>query len=426
MTGVRAQLTTLVAATTSVVLLAFLVPLGLLLRSEAEQHAIATATLRAQAVAAVVTLDPAQAAGELGPAPPDGPLVSVFLPDGQVLGAPANRTDAVELAALGRAFTAERDGGVEVLVPVQGLPGGAAVVRSYVPEPALHRGVARTWALLAGLGLVVFGLGLLLADRLGRRLVGSVTALAGTADRLAQGDLSVRVAPGGARELERVGTELNRLATRIRELLTAEREEVASLAHRLRTPVTALRLDVESLTDLGTRERLAADVDALGRVVDEVIRTARRPVREGLRPAADLVEVTAERVRFWSVLAEETGRPLTVHLPEQPVPVRAARDDLAAALDALLENLFAHTPDDAAAQVSVRAGPDGGGVLTVADAGPGLPAGWRAGRGASGAGSTGLGLDIARRTAEAAGGQLRAGTGPLGGARIELSFGRPA
>jgi hypothetical protein len=52
-----------VAATTSVVLLAFLVPLGLLLRSEAEQQAIATATLRAQALAAVVALDPDQAAG---------------------------------------------------------------------------------------------------------------------------------------------------------------------------------------------------------------------------------------------------------------------------------------------------------------------------------------------------------------------------
>ena len=426
MTGVRGQLTTLVAATTSVVLLAFLAPLGLLLRSEAEQQAIATATLRAQAVAAVVALDPEQAAGDLTPPTQDGPLVSVFLPGGEVLGADAARTQSVELAERGRAFTAEWDGGVEVLVPVQGLPEGAAVVRVYVPGPALHRGVTRTWALLAALGLVVFGLGLLLADRLGRRLVGSVTALAGTADRLAQGDLSVRVSPGGARELDRVGAGLNRLATRIRELLAAEREEVASLAHRLRTPVTALRLDVESLPDAADRERLGADVDALGRAVDEVIRTARRPVREGVRPAADLVELTTERVGYWSVLAEDTGRPLTMHLPAHPVPVRAARDDLAAALDAVLENVFAHTPEAAPARVAVTANPGGGGVLTVDDGGPGLPAGWQARRGASGGGSTGLGLDIARRTAEAAGGGLALGTGPLGGARVELSFGPPA
>lgn len=426
MTGVRGQLITLVAATTSVVLLAFLVPLALLLRSEAEQHAIATATLEAQALAAVVALDPEQAAGELGPGAADGPRMSVFLPDGQVLGVAADRTPSVELAARGRAFNAEHGGGVEVLVPVQGLSGGAAVVRAYVPEPLLHRGVAGTWALLAGLGLVVFGLGLLLADRLGRRLVGSVAALAGTADRLARGDLSVRVAPGGTRELVRVGTELNLLAARIRELLAAEREEVADLAHRLRTPVTALRLDTEALPDPESRARLAADVDALSRVVDEVIRTARRPVREGARPAADLAEVAGERVEFWSALAEETGRSLTGQLPGVPVLVRAARDDLVVALDGLLENVFAHTPDGAPARVMVTARPDGGGVLTVDDGGPGLPADEPARRGASAGGSTGLGLDIARRTAAAAGGELRLGSGPLGGARVELSFGPPA
>jgi signal transduction histidine kinase len=115
-----------------------------------------------------------------------------------------------------------------------------------------------------------------------------------------------------------------------------------------------------------------------------------------------------------------------MHLPEHPVPVRAARDDLVAALDAVLENVFAHTPEAAPARVTVTANPGGGGVLTVDDGGPGLPAGWQARRGASGGGSTGLGLDIARRTAEAAGGGLALGTGPLGGARVELSFGPPA
>lgn len=423
MTGVRGQLTALVAGTTSVVLLAFLVPLGLLLRSEAEQQAITTATLRAQGLAAVVALDPDRAADQLDPTGVDGPLVSVFLPDGRVLGVAAERTPSVELAATGRAFTAEWEGGVEVLVPVQGRPGGAAVIRSYVPERVLHRGVARTWTVLTLLGLVVFGFGLLLADRLGRRLVGSVTALAGTADRLARGDLSARADSGGARELQRVGEELNRLATRISELLAAEREEVANLAHRLRTPVAALRLDAESLHDSDEQARLLADIDALGRVVDEIIRTARRPVREGARPQADLVEVAAERVTYWSVLAEESGRALEARLPERPVRVRASRGDLAAALDALLENIFAHTPDRAPARVEVRSRSGGGGVLVLDDGGPGMPEDLPAARGRSGHGSTGLGLDIARRTAEAAGGTLRVDTGPLGGARIVLELG---
>jgi signal transduction histidine kinase len=107
------------------------------------------------------------------------------------------------------------------------------------------------------------------------------------------------------------------------------------------------------------------------------------------------------------------------------VPVRAARADLAATLDALLENVFAHTPETAPAAVDVQASPAGGGTLVVEDGGPGIPAGWPAARGASARGSTGLGLDIARRTAQAAGGDLALGTGPLGGARVQLSFGPP-
>ena len=70
------------------------------------------------------------------------------------------------------------------------------------------------------------------------------------------------------------------------------------------------------------------------------------------------------------------------------------------------------------------AGPDGGGTVTVEDAGPGLSAA-SARRGVSAGGSTGLGLDIARRTAESSGGSMRTGTGPLGGALVELSLGAP-
>jgi signal transduction histidine kinase len=186
--------------------------------------------------------------------------------------------------------------------------------------------------------------------------------------------------------------------------------------------VTALRLDVDALPDGEPRGRLAGDVAALGRVVDEVIRTARRPVREGARAEADLAEVAGERVAYWSALAEETGRPLIVVLPGPPVPVRAARDDLAAALDALLENVFTYTPDQAPVRVEVAPGPEGSALLRVDDGGPGWPAGMPASRGASGGGSTGLGLDIARRTAEAAGGTMRLASAPLGGARVELAF----
>ena len=418
MTGVRAQLNALVAATTSLVLLAFLVPLGLLLRRAAEERAVSEASSRAQSVAALVAL------GQSPPPADDGPLVTVFYADGRVSGAPAARTDSVTLAASGRAFTARSGGGIEVLVPVLGLAGGPTVVRAYAPEPLLHRGVTRTWVVLGLLALVLFGLGVLFADRFGRRLVGSVTALAATADKLAAGDLDARATDVAGAELRRVGGALNRLAGRIQHLISDAREEAADLAHRLRTPVSALRLDIDSVADPQDRARLAADVDALSRLVDEVIRTARRPVREGAGVEADLGRVAAERLAFWSALADDSDRAVEQVLPPDPVPVRASPEDVSVALDALLENVFSHTPDGVAMRVEVAPSDGGGGSVTVEDAGPGLPV-RAARRGVSGGGSTGLGLDIARRTAEAAGGSMRTATSRLGGALVQLRFGPP-
>lgn len=424
----RRQIAGLVAATTLLVLVAFLLPIALLLRSEAEKRAISAATLEAQSLAPLV---PTLAVGSLSSTPGTDFAVSVFLPSGSVIGVPAERTDSIRLAARGEAFVAQAPGGVEVLVPVQGAD-GTSVIRVLVPAGALHRGVTRAWMALAGLGLVLLGLGVAVVDRLGRRMVSSVTGLVRTADRLAAGDLTARVTPSGPPEIHQVGRELNRLAGRIAELLTAEREEVADLAHRLRTPLTALRLNAESSGD----PRLICDVDSLERSVDEVIRTARRPVREGVFATSDLVRVAGDRAAFWAALAEDTGRPMIAQIPPLSLPVRASVEDVAASLDALLGNVFAHTPDGTSLKIEVHPRPPGA-VVVVQDGGAGFGGAElddvvnttvelsELARGSSGAGSTGLGLDVARRTAEASGGWLVVGRGPLGGARVEMYFGPP-
>nr|WP_275585749.1 sensor histidine kinase [Geodermatophilus sabuli] len=265
---------------------------------------------------------------------------------------------------------------------------------------------------------------LVVADRLARSLTRPVTDLATTALRLGSGDLTARVTPDGPVEVREVGTALNRLAGRIGELLTAERESAADLAHRLRTPLTALRLDAEALPAAADRERLLDDVDALSRGVDEVISEARRTVREGLGAGCDAVAVLADRVRFWSVLAEEEQRDVGVQLAEGPLPVRVAAADLGAAVDALLGNVFAHTPEGTGFRVAVRPRDGGGAVVTVADRGPGMTDD-AVGRGHSGGGSTGLGLDIARRTAEGSGGRLRLAASATG-TDVTLELGPPA
>src|SRR5699024_1401777 len=132
------------------------------------------------------------------------------------------------------------------------------------------------WLLLGGVSLALLVVCMLYADRLGRSLVGSVSNVAGTADLLARGDLEARVEPSGPAEVRRVGHELNALAGRVSTLISDEREEVADLSHRLRTPITALRLDVEALPDGEDKTRLSEDVDAVESMVNDVIATARR------------------------------------------------------------------------------------------------------------------------------------------------------
>ncbi|WP_219472140.1 sensor histidine kinase [Nonomuraea rhizosphaerae] len=408
----RRWLALLVAATTSVVLIALLVPMALLIRSVAENGAMARATTAAESVAvAVGTPDLALAVAQVSRP------VTVFLPDGNVIGRPAPRSEAVRLAATGRSVTAEARGGREVLVSVRS-PEGTVVIRVFVEDEELLRGVREAWLGLLVLGLALVVLGIVLADRLALAVTRPVDALAGVSHRLAGGDLAARAEPGGPPEVRSVALALNHLAARIGDLLAAERESVADLSHRLRTPLTGLRLDVESMRDPEEAARVGARVDALERAVSAVITHARR--RSADRGSCDAAAVVRERVRFWSVLAEDQGREVSVELPSGPLQAAVSAEELAACVDALLGNVFAHTPEGAALSVRLAAGPPGA-VLTVADSGPGFDAALLE-RGTSGGGSTGLGLDIARRTAEDAGGRLSVSRPAEGGARVEVTL----
>ncbi len=425
----RLRVILLVVATSSLVLVSFLVPLALVLRTFVADRAVSTALIQAQNLAPLVTtLEPGSlrlAVGQVTAETRSSP-VTVFMPGGTELGPPAPRTSSVQLAAsAGRSFTAIMPAGVEVLVSVQGMPAGTAVVRVFVPTAQLRHGVARAWLLLGGLGLGLLALSVLVADQLARSLIRPITGLARAADELASGDLTARAAVAGSPEVRRASTGLNRLAMRIGELLAHERETVADLSHRLRTPLTALRIDAESLRDGDEMDRLSADVNAVERTVSEIIREARRPTGEGSGVLCDAAEVVTQRAMFWQPLAEDQDRPMTVEVTPEPVLVRASAEDLAASLDILLENVFSHTAEGLAFEVRLSRRAGGGAWLVVADDGPGFPDADPTQRGLSSGGSTGLGLDIARRIAEESGGTLTIGRSPTGGGSVTAGFGPP-
>lgn len=351
----------------------------------------------------------------------NGNPLSVVFSDGMTIGSELLSGEDLEPVFAGTAGRRTLDGGEAVYVPVIDAQGNVTVVRIFVSDPALTEGVRRAWVILALLGLLIVIIAALIAYGLARNIVGPVEELSQAAGRLGEGDLSTRVEPAGPPEIQEVGAEFNRLAEQVSQLLEAERETAADLSHRLRTPLAGLGLDIERLPASPHQERLLDDFAELQRVVNHIIREVRRPGRNDQRDYTDLGVVVRDRMAFWNVLAEEEGRTTSLEIPAFGPMVAAPGADLEAAIDALIGNVLAHTKEGTGYSVVCRREADKA-VVVVDDAGFGFDSSTIE-RGRSGAGSTGLGLDIARRTADATGGSLSVGASPQGGARVSLILG---
>jgi signal transduction histidine kinase len=245
--------------------------------------------------------------------------------------------------------------------------------------------VAAVWWTITVFGLLLVGGSVLLADRLGVRVL----------------------------------AEVEELSQLLRDRADTEREHAADLSHRLRTPLTALQLDADALPPSPYASRMRDAIAALDAEIDAIIAGARRTTAQRAQEETDVVDVLADRLAFWAVLAEDHGRRWEVVGQEHDLRVRVPRADVIAAVDALLGNVFRHTPEGAGFRVTVSPS-----TLVVEDEGPGIDDPQAAFlRGSSSAGSSGLGLDIVQRVAVQAGGSVLLDHGDLGGARVTVTFG---
>lgn len=420
----RRRLALLSLATTALVVIALLVPLGLLVRRSAADRARVQAEREAQSLASLiglaVTLDASVDTLETVVGPLDEGQM-VVLDDGTVIGVPrVGQGTLVDPARADQAtITKVVDGGWEVALPVIGRE-VSVVIDVFATNEELTEGVAESWVLLAALGVVLVGAAVLVADRLGASLVRPMRDLATAAHRMGEGDLDARVDPSDPEEIREVGEAFNRLARRLDQLLLAERESVADLSHRLRTPLTSLRLQAEKIGDPEDRDEVITQVDRIEQAIDHLIVAARAGSRGGAGTCV-LDEVVRDRAGFWRVLADEQARHLSLDTDAGGVQLDLPKTALEALIDALVGNVFDHTAEGVGFSMTTgedRAGP----WLEISDDGPGFADASVLQRGRSGGGSTGLGLDIARRTAELTGGGIEISNGAVGG-RVRVRFG---
>jgi two-component system, OmpR family, sensor kinase len=319
-----------------------------------------------------------------------------------------------------------------VPVTTEGRIVGAVRVTQSVA--AVNDRVRRSVLALVAIGAAALALGLVLAWFLADSLSRPLRSLARTARRVEAGDLEARAEVTGPSEQREVALAFNDMTERLGVVLAAQREFVANASHQLRTPLTGLRLRLESAAAKADSPDLEGELAAAEQEVERLARllnTLLMLAREGQTPATgrlvSLGLAAKHAQERWEVRSVQQGRRLDVEQAEDVV-VHSAEEDLAIVLDNLIENALHYSPQGGT--VTIEYGREGEeAYLAVLDDGPGLAEDEeealfeRFARGSASKGGpsgTGLGLAIVQTLAQRWGGRASLRTRPEGGARAEL------
>jgi signal transduction histidine kinase len=329
-----------------------------------------------------------------------------------------------------RRFSEEEGGDIVVaaapIIDHSTLHGAVRISASVQQVASTERRVTIGILIIGGTGLLA---GLVIALALAGSLAKPLTTLATVARRLGRGDLSSRVGDvEGGREFDEVAHSFDEMADRLERTVHAQREFVANASHQLRTPLTGMKLRLESAraeapTEEFRRQIAAADreVDRLAEIVDRLLTMAKQ-IEEGQPTRADVGDAASRAVERWRERVEQSGS--TIEANGSGGMGLGNPVDLDQVLDNLIDNATAYAPG----AIRLETGDAGDRVfIAVSDDGPGIPKEEQArvtdrfyrGTGAP-AGGSGLGLAIARQLTEKWGGTLTVTDGDGGGTRVTV------
>jgi signal transduction histidine kinase len=327
-----------------------------------------------------------------------------------------------------------------VAVPVSSAGQILGAVRVSFPISDVNHKIAVQRTKLLTFGLAIAVLVSLLSVWLARWVTRPISALQTTTRQFGEGNLSARAkTDDGPNDVRRLAHEFNEMAERLDALVESQNAFVADASHELRSPLTAIRLQLEAMeygsldTINNRRGRALEEVNRLSRNVDGLLLLAsqsaqKRPV---VNTIVDLHAVLMDRASFWETLTKENGIQLAVRA-SGGLRVRVAPDRVATVLDNLIANAIDAAPPGSTITLSGHAG--GNNVeLHVVDEGAGMTPDqrvaafdrfWRASSHRTALGGSGLGLAIARKLAAVDHGILRLDAASPHGLDAVVSYGK--
>ncbi len=312
----------------------------------------------------------------------------------------------------------------------EGLIGAVRITKNIqAVNDAVRRTTIGLIVVIGGTGLLV---GLVIAIAMSGSLARPLTRLAAAARSLGSGDIHARAGDvGGAEEIRDLARSFDEMADRLERTVQAQREFVANASHQMRTPLTGMKLRIESAEQLATtadvKEQLRAADQEIDRLADTVARllVLARKLEEGEPTDVDLGDVAARAAERWSDRATTMRSTISVD-PGSGAVAMANPTDADQIVDNLIENALTYAPGTIELQTGVA---DSRAFLAVRDHGPGIPHGEqtkvteRFYRGKTAPpGGSGLGLAIARDLAERWDGALSVRDADGGGTNVEVRF----
>ena len=311
-------------------------------------------------------------------------------------------------------------GGNLVYVAVPVLRGGDIIgaVRITYPAKVID---TRAWQKTKGLllvGVISLAGAALAAILMASYITSPIRRLQRSTERIAEGDFTERAEVEGAPEVRSLARSFNSMTQRVSHLLDKQKAFAGDASHQLRTPLTALRLQLERAAAMvdenpeGARERIEAanaETERLQRLVEGLLMIARS---EGSKPDTEVIDVSAlvlDRAEVWEPFASERGVLLVTNAPPGLL-VTAVPNAIEQIIDNYVDNALGAATEGDTISIVVAAYHDAVGVHVI-DEGPGMRAEhidhafdrfWRAPDAPHG--GSGIGLAVVQHLAELSGG----------------------